>query len=161
MQGFEDDERWRKAGRVERSIFRIPFFLNQLLHSEQIERSRAAAFEQFFATHALPPSELDKAASAAIAVYRQDRARMVPLEEFRNVAGGDTTNRLLEAGVIQASSADPAAWSAPFQGDRMRRSVDLREEQLIDSIHALACPDENTVYLANLYARASTKWVAQ
>ena len=31
----------------------------------------------------------------------------------------------------------------------------------IDSIHALACPDENTVYLANLYASRLDKWVAQ
>jgi len=31
----------------------------------------------------------------------------------------------------------------------------------IDSIHALACPDENTVYLANLYASRLDKWVGQ
>ena len=31
----------------------------------------------------------------------------------------------------------------------------------IDSIHALACPDENTVYLANLYASRLDKWVLQ
>ena len=30
----------------------------------------------------------------------------------------------------------------------------------LDSIHALACPDENTVYLANLYASRLDKWVA-
>jgi hypothetical protein len=31
----------------------------------------------------------------------------------------------------------------------------------IDSIHALACPDENTVYLANLYASRLDKWIEQ
>ena len=31
----------------------------------------------------------------------------------------------------------------------------------IDSIHQLACPDERTVYLANLYASRPDKWVAQ
>ena len=31
----------------------------------------------------------------------------------------------------------------------------------IDSVHALACPDENTVYLANLYGSRLDKWVAQ
>jgi DNA-binding beta-propeller fold protein YncE len=31
----------------------------------------------------------------------------------------------------------------------------------IDSIHQLACPDEKTVYLANLYASRLDKWVAQ
>ncbi len=31
----------------------------------------------------------------------------------------------------------------------------------LDSIHALACPDERTVYLANLYASRFDKWVAQ
>ena len=31
----------------------------------------------------------------------------------------------------------------------------------IDSIHALACPDENAVYLANLYASRLDKWVTQ
>jgi DNA-binding beta-propeller fold protein YncE len=31
----------------------------------------------------------------------------------------------------------------------------------IDSIHALACPDENTVFLANLYASRLDKWVVQ
>jgi DNA-binding beta-propeller fold protein YncE len=30
----------------------------------------------------------------------------------------------------------------------------------IDSIHQLACPDEKTVYLANLYASRMDKWVA-
>lgn len=31
----------------------------------------------------------------------------------------------------------------------------------IDSIHQLACPDEKTVYLANLYAGRLDKWVAE
>jgi hypothetical protein len=31
----------------------------------------------------------------------------------------------------------------------------------IDSIHQLACPDEKTVYLANLYASRLDKWVSQ
>jgi hypothetical protein len=31
----------------------------------------------------------------------------------------------------------------------------------LDSIHALACPDENTVYIANLYASRVDKWIAQ
>lgn len=31
----------------------------------------------------------------------------------------------------------------------------------IDSVHALACPDENTVYLTNLYASRFDKWVAK
>jgi hypothetical protein len=31
----------------------------------------------------------------------------------------------------------------------------------IDSIHALACPNESTVYLANLYASRLDKWVTQ
>jgi len=31
----------------------------------------------------------------------------------------------------------------------------------IDSIHQLACPDEKTLYLANLYASRLDKWVAQ
>lgn len=31
----------------------------------------------------------------------------------------------------------------------------------IDSIHSLACPDDKTVYLANLYASRLDKWVAQ
>jgi DNA-binding beta-propeller fold protein YncE len=31
----------------------------------------------------------------------------------------------------------------------------------IDSIHGIACPDENTVYLANLYGARFDKWVAQ
>lgn len=31
----------------------------------------------------------------------------------------------------------------------------------IDSIHELACPDEKTVYLANLYASRLDKWVSQ
>ena len=31
----------------------------------------------------------------------------------------------------------------------------------IDSVHALACPDENAVYLANLYGNRLDKWVAQ
>jgi DNA-binding beta-propeller fold protein YncE len=31
----------------------------------------------------------------------------------------------------------------------------------IDSIHAIACPDEKTVYLANLYASRLDKWVAE
>ena len=31
----------------------------------------------------------------------------------------------------------------------------------LDSIHALACPDENTVYLANLFASRLDKWIAQ
>jgi hypothetical protein len=31
----------------------------------------------------------------------------------------------------------------------------------LDSIHSIACPDEKTVYLANLYASRFDKWVAQ
>lgn len=31
----------------------------------------------------------------------------------------------------------------------------------IDSIHQLACPDEKTVYLANLYASRLDKWISQ
>ena len=31
----------------------------------------------------------------------------------------------------------------------------------IDSIHQLACPDEKTLYLANLYASRLDKWVAE
>ena len=31
----------------------------------------------------------------------------------------------------------------------------------IDSIHGIACPDEKTVYLANLYASRIDKWVAK
>jgi DNA-binding beta-propeller fold protein YncE len=31
----------------------------------------------------------------------------------------------------------------------------------IDSVHGIACPDEKTVYLANLYASRLDKWVAQ
>jgi len=31
----------------------------------------------------------------------------------------------------------------------------------LDSIHQLACPDEKTLYLANLYASRLDKWVAQ
>jgi streptogramin lyase len=31
----------------------------------------------------------------------------------------------------------------------------------IDSVHGIACPDERTVYLANLYASRIDKWVAQ
>ncbi len=31
----------------------------------------------------------------------------------------------------------------------------------IDSIHQLACPDENTVYLANLYSSRLDKWVSK
>lgn len=31
----------------------------------------------------------------------------------------------------------------------------------IDSIHQLACPDEKTVYLANLYASRLDKWIAE
>jgi hypothetical protein len=30
----------------------------------------------------------------------------------------------------------------------------------IDSIHQLACPDEKTVFLANLYASRMDKWVS-
>jgi hypothetical protein len=30
----------------------------------------------------------------------------------------------------------------------------------LDSIHAIACPDEKTVYLANLYASRMDKWVS-
>ena len=31
----------------------------------------------------------------------------------------------------------------------------------IDSVHQLACPDENTVYITNLFASRYDKWVAQ
>jgi hypothetical protein len=31
----------------------------------------------------------------------------------------------------------------------------------LDSIHQLACPDEKTLYLANLYASRLDKWVSQ
>jgi len=31
----------------------------------------------------------------------------------------------------------------------------------LDSIHSLACPDEKTVYLANLYASRLDKWVSE
>jgi DNA-binding beta-propeller fold protein YncE len=31
----------------------------------------------------------------------------------------------------------------------------------IDSVHGIACPDEKTVYLANLYASRLDKWVTQ
>jgi hypothetical protein len=31
----------------------------------------------------------------------------------------------------------------------------------IDSVHGIACPDENAVNLANLYASRLDKWVAQ
>ena len=31
----------------------------------------------------------------------------------------------------------------------------------IDSIHQIACPDEKTVYLANLYASRIDKWVTE
>ena len=30
----------------------------------------------------------------------------------------------------------------------------------LDSIHAIACPDEKTLYLANLYASRMDKWVS-
>jgi hypothetical protein len=104
VQQFGSDERWRKAGDVQRAIFKIPFFLNQLLHSDQPGQSRAATFAQFFATHALPTADLDKAAAAAFAVYGQDRARIFPIGEFRDLAGTDVTKRLLQAGVLQQSN---------------------------------------------------------
>jgi hypothetical protein len=31
----------------------------------------------------------------------------------------------------------------------------------LDSIHGIACPDEKTLYVANLYASRIDKWVAQ
>jgi hypothetical protein len=31
----------------------------------------------------------------------------------------------------------------------------------LDSIHQLACPDEKTLYLANLYASRLDKWVTE
>jgi hypothetical protein len=31
----------------------------------------------------------------------------------------------------------------------------------IDSVHGIACPDEKTLYLANLFASRLDKWVAQ
>jgi hypothetical protein len=34
-----------------------------------------------------------------------------------------------------------------------------RMQGTIDSIHAIACPDEKTLYLANLYSSRFDKWV--
>src|SRR5580692_11806567 len=36
-----------------------------------------------------------------------------------------------------------------------------RMEGTIDSVHGIACPDERTIYIANLYASRIDKWIAQ
>lgn len=101
---FGSGQNWKASSEAERTMLKIPFFLDQLLHSGQPGRSRVSAFEKFFATHALKEAELDKAAHAAFSVYVNDGARTFRLVEFQAVAGPEITSRLMEAGVLRISN---------------------------------------------------------
>ena len=91
------------ASDADLQILRVPFFLNQRLHSAGRLGSRAATFEQYFASHVLRQEQLDVAGRAAFLMYREDRSRTFHISEFRAIAGEDITENLLQAGALEQS----------------------------------------------------------
>lgn len=98
---FGSESVWKQTSIDEGEILKIPFFLNQMLHSEKPTKSRAATFEEFFAKHALTGLDLDRAAQAAFLMYRDERARAFSSAGFELAAGLDIKGRLTEAGALR------------------------------------------------------------
>jgi hypothetical protein len=94
-------EAYEASDATTRSILTIPFFLDETLRTMQLAASATEALERFLIEHAqLDECELDRAATAAMRMYCDSRARMFRLEAFSAVAGERIATKLRASGIL-------------------------------------------------------------